>query len=44
MAEVGEGRRWDVVTQTLLWVDIPAMRVHRYDPATGADTAHPFAR
>ena len=36
-AQLGEGPRWDASTQTLLWVDIPARLVHRYDPATGTD-------
>jgi sugar lactone lactonase YvrE len=36
-AELGEGPRWDADSGTLLWVDIPGHRVHRYDPATGLD-------
>ncbi|MEV8635369.1 SMP-30/gluconolactonase/LRE family protein [Streptosporangium sp. NPDC051023] len=32
-AQLGEGPRWDERTGTLLWVDIPAGRVHRLDPA-----------
>jgi sugar lactone lactonase YvrE/DNA-binding NarL/FixJ family response regulator len=36
-AALGEGPRWDEVSATLLWVDIPGRSVHRYDPATGHD-------
>lgn len=35
-AELGEGPHWDIATQTLYWVDIPAGRVHRRD----ADGVH----
>jgi len=34
-AELGEGPHWDIPTQTLYWLDIPARLVHSMD-ATGA--------
>jgi len=34
-ASLGEGPRWDERSQTLLFVDIDAGRVWRFDPATG---------
>jgi sugar lactone lactonase YvrE len=34
-AELGEGPHWDIPTQTLYWIDIPARLVHSMD-ATGA--------
>jgi len=43
IAGLAEGPRWDTATETLLWVDIPGMTVHRFDPATGKDTAHGVA-
>jgi sugar lactone lactonase YvrE len=42
-AELGEGPRWDASTQTLLWVDIPARLVHRYDPATRTNATQKVA-
>jgi sugar lactone lactonase YvrE len=36
-AEHAEGPIWDAATSRLWWVDITAERVHRFDPATGAD-------
>jgi sugar lactone lactonase YvrE len=38
-AELGEGPLWDERTNELLWVDILAGTVHRWDPQTGADRA-----
>lgn len=38
-AHLAESPIWDASTQTLLWVDIPPGDVHRFDPATGQDTA-----
>ena len=37
-ARVGEGPSWDARENVLWWVDITGNLVHRYDPATGADT------
>jgi sugar lactone lactonase YvrE len=37
-AVLGEGPTWDGATGTLLWVDILAAEVHRFDPAAGRDT------
>ena len=36
-AQLGEGPLWDGRSQELLWVDILACVVHRYDPSSGAD-------
>lgn len=38
-AELAESPVWDSRRQSLLWVDIIAGEVHRYDPVTGGDTA-----
>jgi sugar lactone lactonase YvrE len=42
-AQLGEGPRWDAATQTLLWVDVVAKLVHRYDPAAGTNTTFQVA-
>jgi sugar lactone lactonase YvrE len=36
-AELGESPAWDAATGRLLWADISAGVVHRYDPATATD-------
>ncbi|PSN19494.1 gluconolaconase [filamentous cyanobacterium CCP5] len=36
-ARLGEGPVWDARIQGLYWVDIYNRRVHRFDPASGAD-------
>jgi sugar lactone lactonase YvrE len=36
-AELAEGPSWDAATDTLLWVDILAGRIHVFDPGTGTD-------
>lgn len=36
-AAVGEGAVWCAESRRLLWVDVWARRLHRYDPATGLD-------
>ena len=37
-AQLGEGATWDAGAGHLLWVDILACEVHRFDPATGEDS------
>ncbi|HEY1916350.1 MAG TPA: SMP-30/gluconolactonase/LRE family protein [Streptosporangiaceae bacterium] len=37
-AYLAESPIWDAASQTLLWVDIMAGDVHRFDPASGEDT------
>ena len=36
-AELGEGPSWDPETRRLIWVDITAEDVHRFDPRSGDD-------
>ena len=36
-AELGEGALWDMRTNRLLWVDITAGNLHRFDPETGVN-------
>ena len=36
-ATLGECIRWDERERLIYWVDIPGMKMHRYDPATGRD-------
>lgn len=37
-AELAECPLWDPVDRTLLWVDCTVGAIHRFDPATGADS------
>lgn len=37
-ANLGEGPVWDEKEQCLYWVNITEPSIHRYDPATGADS------
>lgn len=36
-ADVGEGPVWDARSETLVWVDIMANELHRYNPTSGRD-------
>jgi sugar lactone lactonase YvrE len=38
-AALGEGPIWDARSRELVWVDIMAGLVHRFDPATGSDAS-----
>ena len=38
-ATLGEGPVWDADAGVLWWVDIEARLIHRFDPATGADSS-----
>ena len=37
-AETGEGPRWDAAVGILWWVDVDGGKVHRFDPASHANT------
>ena len=39
-AQLGEGPSWDAATGTLIWVDILAGAVHRFDPRSRTDTPY----
>jgi L-arabinonolactonase len=41
-AQLGECPLWDPAIARLYWIDIDGRAVHRYDPATGLDEAHPM--
>lgn len=43
-AELGEGPAWDADADRLIWVDITAGLVHRFDPATGHDESMPVGQ
>jgi sugar lactone lactonase YvrE len=44
VAQLGEGPVWDARESVLWWLDIPGEALHRYDPATGEDTAVDLGR
>ncbi len=43
-ARVGEGAIWSQALDRLIWVDIPAGEIHRFDPATGQDVVTSLGR
>jgi sugar lactone lactonase YvrE len=43
-ADLGEGPVWDAEASVLIWVDITAGLVHRFEPATGRDEAFDVGR
>jgi sugar lactone lactonase YvrE len=43
-ADLGEGPVWHSDSDCLLWVDVNAGNVHRFDPATGKDAVFPVGQ
>lgn len=42
-AQLGEGPAWDAASQRLLWVDIYARTLHRFDPVSGSEETFGFS-
>lgn len=42
--QLGEGPVWDHLTESILWVDILAGEVHRYDPTGGVTAVTPIGQ
>ncbi len=41
-SQVGEGAVWDSHLQVLWWLDIPAGKIHRFDPSSGLNETQDF--